>query len=90
MGITIDIRLKTKGLENVELFVNGEKNTTLFSECILVGPGERNFFEAEYTPTEEGKYEIKAMVTADDGTQYEPVTLLRGEDFYIAKGEEEF
>ena len=71
VGITIDIRLKTKGLENVELFVNGEKNTTLFSECILVGPGERNFFEAEYTPTEEGKYEIKAVVTADDGTQYE-------------------
>ena len=71
VGITIDIRLKTKGLENVELFVNGEKNTTLFAECVLAEPGERNFFEAEYTPTEEGKYEIKAVVTADDGTQYE-------------------
>ena len=71
VGITIDIRLKTKGLENVELFVNGEKNTTLFAECVLAEPGGRNFFEAEYTPTEEGKYEIKAVVTADDGTQYE-------------------
>ena len=71
VGITIDIRLKTKGLENVELFVNGEKNTTLFAECILPGPGERNSFEAEYTPTEEGEYEIKAVVTAEDGTKYE-------------------
>ena len=71
VGITIDIRLKTKGLENVELFVNGEKNTTLFAECVLAEPGMRNLFEAEYTPTEEGKYEIKAVVTADDGTQYE-------------------
>jgi GH35 family endo-1,4-beta-xylanase len=71
VGITIDIRLKTKGLENVELFVNGEKNTTLFAESILPGPGERNSFEAEYTPTEEGEYEIKAVVTAEDGTKYE-------------------
>ena len=71
VGITVDIRLKTKGLENVELFVNGEKNTTLFADCIVLEPGARNWFEAEFTPTEEGKYEIKAVVTADDGTQYE-------------------
>jgi GH35 family endo-1,4-beta-xylanase len=71
VGITIDIRLKTKGFENVELYVNGEKNTTLFAECVLAEPGMRNLFEAEFTPTEEGKYEIKAVVTADDGTQYE-------------------
>ena len=71
VDITIDIRLKTKELHDVELFVNGEKNTTLFAECIILAPGERNWFEAEYTPTEEGKYEIKAVVTADDGTQYE-------------------
>jgi len=71
VGITVDIRLKTKELENVELFVNGEKNTTLFAECILTGAGYRNTFEAEYTPTEEGEYEIKAVVTATDGTKYE-------------------
>ena len=71
VGITVDIRLKTKELENVELFVNGEKNNTLFAECILTGPGYRNTFEAEYTPTEEGEYEIKAVVTTTDGTKYE-------------------
>ena len=71
VGITIDIRLKTKELHDVELFVNGEKNTTLFADCIVLEPGARNWFEAEFTPTEEGKYEIKAVVTADDGTQYE-------------------
>ena len=71
VGITIDIRLKTKTLHDVELFVNGEKNTTLFAECIILAPGERNWFEAEYTPTEEGYYTIKAVITADDGTQYE-------------------
>lgn len=71
VGITVDIRLKTKELHDVELFVNGEKNTTLFADCIVLEPGARNWFEAEFTPTEEGKYEIKAVVTADDGTQYE-------------------
>ena len=37
----------------------------------FLAPGERNWFEAEYTPTEEGYYTIKAVITADDGTQYE-------------------
>ena len=71
VNISIDIRLKTKTLHDVELFVNEEKNTTLFAECIILAPGERNWFEAEYTPTEEGYYTIKAVITADDGTQYE-------------------
>ena len=71
VNITVDARLKTKTLHDVELFVNGEKNTTLFADCIVLEPGARNWFEAEYTPTEEGKYEIKTVVTADDGTQYE-------------------
>ena len=71
VNISIDARLKTKTLHDVELFVNGEKNTTLFAECIILAPGERNWFEAEYTPTEEGYYTIKAVITADDGTQYE-------------------
>lgn len=71
VNITVDARLKTKTLHDVELFVNGEKNTTLFAECIILAPGERNWFEAEYTPTEEGYYTIKAVITADDGTQYE-------------------
>ena len=38
----------------------------------------------------EGLLYGSAFVRMSDGTQYEPVTLLRGEDFYIAKGEEEF
>ena len=71
VNISIDARLKTKTLQDVELFVNEEKNTTLFAECIILAPGERNWFEAEYTPTEEGYYTIKAVITADDGTQYE-------------------
>jgi len=71
VNISIDARLKTKTLQDVELFVNGEKNTTLFADCIVLEPGARNWFEAEYTPTEEGYYTIKAVITADDGTQYE-------------------
>ncbi|MBR2206391.1 MAG: endo-1,4-beta-xylanase [Prevotella sp.] len=71
VNITVDARLKTKTLHDVELFVNGEKNTTLFAECIVLEPGARNWYEAEYTPTEEGYYTIKAVITADDGTQYE-------------------
>ena len=38
----------------------------------------------------EGLLYGSAFIRLNDGTQYEPVTLLRGEDFYIAKGEEEF
>ena len=71
LNITIDVRLKTKTLHEVELFVNGEKNSSLFAECIVQEPGARNVFEAEYTPTEEGKYELKAVVKATDGTKFE-------------------
>ncbi|MBQ6377888.1 MAG: endo-1,4-beta-xylanase [Prevotella sp.] len=69
--ITVDVRLKTKGLDKVELFVDGEKVPSLFAECIMPEPGARNIFSAEYTPMKEGKHEIKAVVTADDGTKYE-------------------
>ena len=71
LNITIDVRLKTKTLHEVELFVNGEKNSSLFAECIVQEPGARNLFEAEYTPMEEGKYELKAVVKATDGTKFE-------------------
>lgn len=71
LNITIDVRLKTKTLHEVELFVNGEKNSSLFAECIVLEPGARNLFEAEYTPMEEGKYELKAVVKATDGTKFE-------------------
>lgn len=69
--ISVDIRLKTKTLDNVELFVNGEKNSSLFAECIVPEPGARNLFEAEYTPEEEGTYDIKVVVKTTDGTTYE-------------------
>lgn len=69
--ISVDIRLKTKTLDNVELFVNGEKNSSLFAECIVLEPGARNLFEAEYTPEEEGTYDIKVVVKTTDGTTYE-------------------
>jgi GH35 family endo-1,4-beta-xylanase len=75
--ITVTVRLKTKELDKVELFVNGEKVPSLFAECIVLQPGARNIFQADYTPTKEGKYEIKAVVTADDGTKYERLSGFR-------------
>ena len=45
----------------IDLFVNDE----------LIGTLTNTPYEAEYTPTAEGKYDIKAIVTATDGTQFE-------------------
>ena len=61
LPITVRASLKTKTIEKVDLYVNDELLTTMTSAP----------YEVEYTPTADGKYSLKAVVTATDGTQYE-------------------
>ena len=61
VDITIDARLKTKTIKYVSLYVNDE----------LISQKDKAPYAAEFTPTEEGKYELKAVVKATDGTKYE-------------------
>ena len=60
--ITINSRLRTKTIERVVLYINN-------SLCQTFTEGTTNTFE--YTPESEGKYDIKAVVYAADGTSYE-------------------
>ena len=61
VDITIDARLKTKTIKYVSLYVNDE----------LISQKDKAPYAAEFTPTEEGKYELKAVIKATDGTKYE-------------------
>ena len=60
LPITVNASLKTKTIDHIDLFVNGE----------LIGTLTNAPYEAEYTPTAEGKYDIKAIVTATDEIRY--------------------
>lgn len=70
LPITASIRLKTKTIDHVEMYVNDEQVNlwTTFNETL---PGNTQIYETTYTPAEKGKYTIKAVVTATDGTKYE-------------------
>jgi GH35 family endo-1,4-beta-xylanase len=59
--ITVNARLKTKTIDHVDLYVNDELLSQMTSAPYI----------AEYTPTAEGRYNLKAIVTATDGTKYE-------------------
>ena len=68
--ISMNVRLKTKTIDHVEIYVNNEQIDlwTTMEEYI---PGNTKIYTASYTPAEKGDYTIKAVVTATDGTQYE-------------------
>ncbi len=59
--ITVNARLKTKTIDHIDLYVNNKLVTTMTEAP----------YETEYTPTTMGKFNLKAVVTATDGTTYE-------------------
>lgn len=67
--IRVLVSLKTKTIDHVDLYVNDEKMAPYAEEMEV--QSLEHVYKAVYTPTEEGKYTIKAIVTATDGTQYE-------------------
>lgn len=60
MTIDVNARLKTKTIDHVDLYIQNQLVKT-FTEAP---------YTFEYTPTTLGKYEVKAVVTATDGTEY--------------------
>ena len=68
--ITVNVRLKTKTVDHVEVFVNDEQ-VNLWTTMEEYIPGNTKIYTTSYTPAEKGDYTIKAVVTATDGTQYE-------------------
>lgn len=69
LPITVNARLKNKTIDHVDLYVNNEM--IIPSANASTSQSGEQVFTADYTPTTEGKYTIKAVVTATDGTTYE-------------------
>ena len=61
LNIDVQASMRTKTIDHVDLYIN---NTLV--KTMTAAP-----FEAEYTPEKEGKYEIKAIATTTDGTEYQ-------------------
>lgn len=61
VSIDIRARLRTKTIDHIDFYVNNKLYTTLDAAPYTV----------EYTPATLGKYELKAILVATDGTQYE-------------------
>lgn len=59
--ITVRARLKTKTIDHVKLYVKNQLFCTLTEAP----------YTTEYTPAALGKYDLKAVVVATDGTEYE-------------------
>lgn len=59
--ITVRARLKTKTIDHVKLYVKNQLFCTMTEAP----------YTTEYTPAALGKYDLKAVVVATDGTEYE-------------------
>lgn len=64
--IEVNAAMRTKGIQKIDFYVNDE-----LVETMTEAP-----FALEYTPTEKGKYQLKAVLTADDGTTYERLSNI--------------
>ncbi|MBO4451753.1 MAG: endo-1,4-beta-xylanase [Bacteroidaceae bacterium] len=61
MPITVRAKLKTKTIDHIDFYVKGQLYKTLTEEP----------YELEYTPDAIGTYDLKAVVVATDGSEYE-------------------
>ena len=64
--IEIRARLKTKTIDHIDFYIDNELYTTFTAEP----------YKVEYTPTEQKKYNLKAVVTATDGTVFERLSSI--------------
>ena len=64
--IEVNAALRTKNIQKIDFYVNDE-----LVETMTEAP-----FALEYTPAEKGKYQLKAVLTADDGTTYERLSNI--------------
>ena len=59
--ITINARLRTKTIDHIDFYVKDQLHCTLTEEP----------YTTEYTPETTGRYDLKAVVVATDGSEYE-------------------
>ena len=59
--VTVRARLKTKEIDHIELYVNNTLQATMTEAP----------YSTEFTPENDGKYNLKAIVYATDGSTYE-------------------
>ena len=64
--IEVNAAMRTKSIQKIDFYVNDE-----LVETMTEAP-----FALEYTPAEKGKYQLKAVLTADDGTTYERLSNI--------------
>ena len=64
--IEVNAAMRTKNIQKIDFYVNDE-----LVETMTEAP-----FALEYTPAEKGKYQLKAVLTADDGTTYERLSNI--------------
>ena len=60
VGVDIDAKLLTKTIASIDLYLNGVLNCSMNAEP----------YKAEVTADEPGRYDLKAVVKATDGTEY--------------------
>ena len=66
MSIEVLARMKTKTIDHIDFYVNGQLYQTLTSAPYTVS----------YTPTDAGRYDLKAVTVTTDGTQYERLSAF--------------
>lgn len=67
MPIDVRASMRTKTIESVELYVNN----------VLVGTMTEAPYTFDYMPQDNGHYDVKAVVTASDGSKYERLSRFR-------------
>ena len=73
MTIEVSARLKTKTIKSVDLYVNNQ-----LLQSLTEPP-----YTYSYTPTATGKYDLKAVVTATDDSQYERYSGFTALDGFV-------
>lgn len=61
LAINVNASLKTKEIDHIDFYIKGQLHSTLTEAPYVV----------EYTPATTGRYDLKAVVVATDGTEYE-------------------
>lgn len=61
LNIAINASLKTKTIDHIDFYIKGQLHSTLTEAPYVI----------EYTPIATGRYDLKAVVVATDGTEYE-------------------
>ena len=61
LNIAINASLKTKTIDHIDFYINNKLHSTLTEAP----------YSIDYTPTANGRYDLKAVVVATDGTEYE-------------------